>query len=162
MKLAFVFPGQGSQKLGMGYELYKDHQIARKVFQEIDDALNMKLSKIIFEGPEDNLTQTENTQPALMAVSMALVKVLEFESKTSFNELASTVCGHSLGEYTALCSIGVISLSDTAKLLKLRGESMQKAVKASKTGMTAIIGLDLIIIEQILKDINEMEAKFNF
>ena len=148
---AFVFPGQGSQKIGMGAKLFKDHQIARQVFEEVDEALNMKLSKIIFEGPESNLTLTENTQPALMAVSVALVKVLEFESKKSFNELASIVCGHSLGEYSALCSIEAISLASTAKLLKLRGKSMQNAVNASKTGMVAIIGLDLNILDQILE-----------
>ena len=104
-KFAVIFPGQGSQKVGMGKKLYDDHRVARDVFDLIDETLKFKLSKVIFDGPESELTSTINTQPALMAVSLALIKVIESETRMEFSKIASIVCGHSLGEYTALCSI---------------------------------------------------------
>ena len=151
-KIAFLFPGQGSQKIGMGKDLFENHVVARKVFTEVDEVLKLNLSKVIFEGSELELKQTRNTQPALMAVSIAIVKVLEYETKKNFSELAEVICGHSLGEYTALCSVGCISLSDTAKLLRLRGESMEKTIINTKTKMSAILGLHFDKVQMIINE----------
>lgn len=142
MSSILVFPGQGSQTVGMGYDLYKNNVAARAVFDEVDDALNQKLSDIIFNGPMEDLTLTTNVQPAIMAVSIAMLRA-------SGAELTKYVAGHSLGEYTALCAAGAISLADTAKLLRLRGDAMQRAVPVGR-GLTAVIlGLDIETVRDI-------------
>lgn len=140
---AFVFPGQGSQKVGMGVELAQASAAAREVFQEVDDALGQKLSAIMAEGPEAALTLTENAQPAIMAHAIAVLRVLEKEGGISLADKADFVAGHSLGEYTALCSAGAFSLADTARLLKLRGQAMQAAVPVGVGAMCALLGADL-------------------
>ena len=143
MSRAFVFPGQGSQAVGMGKELADAFPAAREVFEEVDDALNQKLSALMFEGPEDELTLTENAQPALMAVSMAVVAVLKAEGGVEISGVADFVAGHSLGEYSALAAAGSFSLADTARLLKTRGQAMQQAVPVGEGAMAALLGLDL-------------------
>ena len=139
MALAFLFPGQGSQAVGMGGELLEAFASAREVFQEVDDALGQKLSRLIAEGPSEDLTLTENAQPALMAVSVAVMRVLEKDFGVGI-EKAAFVAGHSLGEYSALASAGAISLADTARLLKLRGQAMQRAVPVGEGAMASLIG----------------------
>ena len=151
-KFAVIFPGQGSQKVGMGKKLYDDHRVARDVFDLVDETLKFKLSKVIFDGPESELTSTINTQPALMAVSLALTKVIESESKMEFSKIASIVCGHSLGEYTALCSINSLSIPDTAKLLSIRGKAMQESVLSEDTNMKAIIGLEIDLVQKFIDE----------
>ena len=141
MAIAFTFPGQGSQTVGMGKDLAAAFPEARAVFDEVDAALGEKLSAVIFEGPEDRLTLTANAQPALMAVSMALIRVLEARG-LELAKTASYVAGHSLGEYSALCAAGMFSISDTARLLRIRGNAMQAAVPAGEGAMAAIIGLE--------------------
>ena len=143
MTRAFVCPGQGSQAVGMGAELATAFPTAREVFQEVDEALKQSLSKLMAEGPEGDLILTENAQPALMAVSVAVVRVIEKESGKRLSDLASHVAGHSLGEYSALAAAGAISISDAARLLKLRGQSMQKAVPVGEGAMAALLGADL-------------------
>ncbi|MCB2088250.1 MAG: ACP S-malonyltransferase [Sphingomonadaceae bacterium] len=140
---AFVFPGQGSQKVGMGKELADASAAAREVFEEVDDALGQKLSAIMFEGPEDQLTLTENAQPAIMANAIATLRVLEQEGGIALADKGDCVAGHSLGEYTALCAVGAFSLADTARLLKLRGQAMQAAVPVGEGAMAALLGADL-------------------
>lgn len=147
---ALLFPGQGSQSVGMGRDIYDAFPCARDVFQEVDEALQQNLTKIIFEGPETDLTLTENTQPALMAVSMALIRVLEKEGGFSLSHSVSYVAGHSLGEYSALCAAGSLSLTDTARLLKIRGQAMQKAVPLGEGAMAALLGLDLEVVKKIV------------
>ena len=142
MSRAFVFPGQGSQAVGMGRELAEAFAEARHVFEEVDEALGQNLSKLMFEGPDDALTLTENAQPALMAVSMAVVRVLEGQGKLDLAKAATFVAGHSLGEYSALAAAGTFSLADTARLLKLRGQSMQKAVPVGVGAMAALLGAE--------------------
>ncbi|VAV92773.1 Malonyl CoA-acyl carrier protein transacylase [hydrothermal vent metagenome] len=139
MKFAFVFPGQGSQSVGMGKELAEQYPAAKEVFDAVNDALNQDLSKIIWEGPAEDLTLTENTQPALMAVSMAVMAVLEAEYGIGI-QAASHVAGHSLGEYTALAASNAIGLADTARLLKRRGQAMQRAVPVGEGAMVALLG----------------------
>lgn len=146
---AFVFPGQGSQSVGMGADLAQAFPAARAVFEEVDDALGEHLSKIIFEGPSDELTSTENTQPALMAVSMAVIRVLETEGGLDLAGKVSLLAGHSLGEYAALAAGRSFGLSDAARLLRLRGQAMQKAVPAGEGGMAAIIGGTLAQVQEI-------------
>ncbi|MEI6984796.1 MAG: ACP S-malonyltransferase [Rhodospirillaceae bacterium] len=143
MTRSFVFPGQGSQTVGMGRELAAAFVDARDVFAEVDEALSQKLSAIMFEGSEPNLTLTENAQPALMAVSVAIARVLTKQGGLDLVKSASFVAGHSLGEYSALCVAGSLSLSDTARLLKLRGRSMQKAVPVGQGAMAALLGAEL-------------------
>ncbi|ENN94935.1 ACP S-malonyltransferase [Bartonella vinsonii] len=148
MVAAFIFPGQGSQLVGMGKALAEQFVAARMVFEEVDDALGEKLSNIIFEGPSDILTLTANAQPALMCVSIAIIRVMEqlgldIESKIKF------VAGHSLGEYSALCAAGTFSLRDTAKLLRIRGNAMQAAVAVGDGSMAALIGLNEQDVEEI-------------
>lgn len=140
---AFVFPGQGSQKLGMGVELAAASPAAREVFQEVDDALGQKLSAIMADGPEEALTLTENAQPAIMAHAIAVLRVLEKEGGITLADKCDFVAGHSLGEYTALCAAGAFSLADTARLLKLRGQAMQAAVPVGVGAMCALLGADL-------------------
>jgi [acyl-carrier-protein] S-malonyltransferase len=139
MSLAFIFPGQGSQAVGMGAELAEAFASARAVFEEVDEALKQNLSKLMREGPEDQLTLTENAQPALMAVSLAVMRALEVEFGVGV-ERAAFVAGHSLGEYSALAAAGAISLPDTARLLKLRGQAMQRAVAVGAGAMASLIG----------------------
>ncbi|MEO1220510.1 MAG: ACP S-malonyltransferase [Pseudomonadota bacterium] len=140
---AFVFPGQGSQKIGMGVELASASGAAREVFEEVDDALSFKLSAIMAEGPEDQLTLTENAQPAIMANAIATLRVLESEFGVKLAENGSCVAGHSLGEYTALCAVGAFDLATTARLLKLRGAAMQAAVPVGEGAMAALLGADI-------------------
>lgn len=143
MVSAFMFPGQGSQAVSMGKELAAAFTEAREVFGEVDDALNQNLSKLMFEGPADELVLTENAQPALMAVSMAVVRVLEKQGSVSIRNTARYVAGHSLGEYSALAAAGSFTLSDTARLLKTRGVAMQQAVPVGVGAMAALLGLDI-------------------
>ena len=140
---AFVFPGQGSQKVGMGVELAEASAAAREVFQEVDDALGQNLFQIMKSGPEEALTLTENAQPAIMANAIAVLRVLEREGGIALADKADFVAGHSLGEYTALCAAGAFSLADTARLLKLRGRSMQAAVPVGIGAMAALLGADI-------------------
>ena len=142
MSSAFVFPGQGSQTVGMGRELAENMPVAAQVFEEINDALGQNLSGLMFDGPQDDLTLTQNAQPALMAVSMAVIRVLEKDFDVKLDQVASYVAGHSLGEYSALTASGAIGLADTARLLKLRGEAMQRAVPVGVGAMAAILGLN--------------------
>jgi [acyl-carrier-protein] S-malonyltransferase len=155
MKLALIFPGQGSQAIGMGHDFYKNFTVAKETFQEVDDALNQKLSHLIFEGSPDDLTLTENTQPALMAVSMAIVRVIEQEMGKPLPTLASLMAGHSLGEYTAHCASGTFSLKDTARLLRIRGKAMQDAVPVGKGAMAAILGLDIADVYALAADASD-------
>ncbi|MEK1892367.1 MAG: ACP S-malonyltransferase [Rhizobium sp.] len=141
MTIAFTFPGQGSQAVGMGKDLAENFAEARAVFQEVDEALGEKLSETMFNGPEDTLTLTANAQPALMAVSMAVIRVLEAKG-VDVKANVSYVAGHSLGEYSALCAAGTFSLADTARLLRIRGNAMQAAVPVGVGAMAAIIGLE--------------------
>jgi len=152
MTFAFTFPGQGSQAVGMGRALADASTHAREVFEEVDDALELKLSKLMWEGPIEELTLTENAQPALMAVSMAALRLLEKDGGLDLAAKAQFVAGHSLGEYSALAAAGVFSLSDTAKLLKLRGQAMQRAVPVGEGAMAAVLGLDLDVARQVAAD----------
>ena len=150
MKKALVFPGQGSQVVGMGKTLYDYSVTAREVFEEIDDALKTNLSKIIFEGPQEELTLTLNAQPALMAVSIAVFKVINIDAGIPLVDKTSCMAGHSLGEYSALVASESISLSDAARLLRIRGRAMQEAVPVGKGAMAALLGADLDLVEKII------------
>ena len=143
MARAFIFPGQGSQAVGMGLELAEASTVARHLFQEVDDALSQHLTRLMFEGPEDELRLTENAQPALMAVSLAVVRVLEREAGIDLAEAGDLVAGHSLGEYSALAAVGAFEVAEAARLLKLRGQAMQAAVPVGEGAMAALLGLDL-------------------
>jgi [acyl-carrier-protein] S-malonyltransferase len=151
MGTAFVFPGQGSQQVGMGKALAEQFPVARAVFDEVDEALGEKLSSIMWEGPEDQLTLTANTQPALLAVSIAVLRVLEDERAVRLADL-QYVAGHSLGEYSALCAAGALSLPDAARLLRIRGNAMQQAVPVGQGGMAALIGTDPDQAREIAKE----------
>lgn len=142
MKRAFVFPGQGSQAVGMGQSLAAAFPAARRLFDEIDEALAQPLSRLMFDGPEEELVLTENAQPALMAASLAVIRVLEAEGGFDIARHAAFVAGHSLGEYSALAASGALSVGDAARLLKLRGRAMQRAVPVGEGAMAALIGLD--------------------
>ena len=152
MSRAFVFPGQGSQAVGMGKDFADAFPVAREVFQEVDEALKQNLTKLMFEGPEDELTLTENAQTALMAVSMAAMAVLKIEGEVDIAKVASFVAGHSLGEYSALAAAGAFSLSDTARLLKTRGQAMQQAVPVGEGAMAALLGLDLDMAKEVVDE----------
>jgi len=143
MSMAFVFPGQGSQEVGMGKALADAFAAAREVFEEVDEALGQNLSKLMFEGPDDTLRLTENAQPALMAVSLAVMRVLKSEGGFSLEDSAAFVAGHSLGEYSALAAAGAFGLADAARLLKTRGQAMQRAVPVGEGAMAALLGLEL-------------------
>jgi [acyl-carrier-protein] S-malonyltransferase len=155
---AFVFPGQGSQKVGMGADLAQTSAAAREVFEEVDDALGQSLSAIMREGPEDQLTLTENAQPAIMANAMAVLRVLEKEGGVSLADKGDFVAGHSLGEYTALCAAGAFSLADTARLLKLRGQAMQAAVPVGLGAMAALLGADIEKAQALAQAASEGEV----
>lgn len=155
MKYAFVFPGQGSQFVGMGKELADNFKSAKEVFEEVNEALNQDLFKIMAEGPESDLTLTSNAQPALMANSMAVVRVLEKEFGINLQNIASYAAGHSLGEYSAACAAGVFSLKDTAQLLRTRGDAMQKAVPLGVGGMAAVIGLSFADVQKLAEACND-------
>ena len=143
MSCAFIFPGQGSQTVGMGRDVAAAFNSAKEVFEEIDDALGQNLSKIIFNGPDEDLILTENAQPAIMAVSLAVLRVLSVDGGIDISKIATHVAGHSLGEYSSLAASGCFKIDETAKLLKIRGSAMQEAVPVGKGAMAAIMGLDL-------------------
>jgi [acyl-carrier-protein] S-malonyltransferase len=146
---AFIFPGQGSQAVGMGRDLAAAFAAARDVFGEVDEVLKQKLSKLMFEGPIEELTLTENAQPALMAVSLAVLRVLEAEGGITLKQKAALVAGHSLGEYSALAAAGAFSVADAARLLKLRGQAMQRAVPPGIGAMAALLGVELAMAQDI-------------
>ena len=157
MTVAFTFPGQGSQSVGMGKELADSFAEARAVFDEVDEALGEKLSDVMWNGPEETLTLTANAQPALMAVSIAAVRVMQARGLDLKSQVAY-VAGHSLGEYSALCAAGTFSLADTARLLRIRGNAMQAAVPAGKGAMAAIIGLEHSAVEAICQSVASLGA----
>jgi [acyl-carrier-protein] S-malonyltransferase len=152
MSRAFVFPGQGSQTVGMGRDLAQAFSSAKAVFDEVDDALGQKLSQIMWEGPQETLTLTENAQPALMAHSLAVMRVLEAEKGLKLAEHVKFVAGHSLGEYSALAAAGAFTVGDAARLLRLRGQSMQKAVPVGQGAMAALLGVGLDVARLIAAD----------
>jgi [acyl-carrier-protein] S-malonyltransferase len=158
MARALVFPGQGSQAVGMGRELAEAFASAREVFEEVDEALRQRLSRLMFEGPESELVLTENAQPALMAVSLAVVRVLEREAGFEVSRHCSFVAGHSLGEYSALAAAGAFGISDAARLLKRRGQAMQRAVPVGQGAMAALLGLELEAAREVAKEAAQGEV----
>jgi [acyl-carrier-protein] S-malonyltransferase len=152
---AFIFPGQGSQAVGMGRDLAAAFAPAREVFEEVDETLKQKLSKLMFEGPAEELTLTENTQPALMAHSLAVLRVLEREGGFRLTDRAAVVAGHSLGEYSALAAAGSFDVPQAARLLRLRGQAMQKAVPADEGAMAALLGAEMAIAREICAEAAE-------
>lgn len=158
MAIAFVFPGQGSQAVGMGAELAQVHAAARAVFDEVDAALGQKLSEVMFNGPLETLTLTENAQPALMAVSLAVMRVLEAEKGFKIASKVKYVAGHSLGEYSALAAAGALSLADTARLLKTRGQAMQMAVPVGQGAMAALLGVGKDVAEKLAAEAAQGEV----
>ncbi len=157
MSVSFIFPGQGSQAVGMGAMLAEAYPAAKSVFAEVDDALGQSLSALMWEGPESELTLTENAQPALMAVSLAAVRVLE-EKGVDLAKRVAFVAGHSLGEYSALAAAGALSVADTAKLLKIRGRAMQQAVPVGAGAMAALLGADLAQAQELARAAAEGEV----
>jgi [acyl-carrier-protein] S-malonyltransferase len=158
MSRAFVFPGQASQAVGMGAELAAAFPAAREVFDEVDDALSQRLSKLMFEGPEEELTLTENAQPAIVSVSLAVVRVLERDGGVRLVDKGHFVAGHSMGEYSALSATGALSIADAARLVKRRGQAMQEAVPVGKGAMAALIGLDLETARQVAEEAAQGEV----
>ncbi len=158
MSIAFVFPGQGSQALGMGKALAEQSAAARAVFDEVDEALDQKLSDLMWNGPEADLTLTENAQPALMAVSMAAIRMLEADYGITLKHTAKFVAGHSLGEYSALAAAGTFSVADTARLLKIRGKAMQAATPVGVGAMAALLGLDFETASLVAKEAAQGEV----
>jgi [acyl-carrier-protein] S-malonyltransferase len=158
LAIAFTFPGQGSQAVGMGKALADAHQSARDVFHEIDGALSQKLSALMWEGPEADLTLTSNAQPALMAVSLAVIAVLKADHGISVSGTAKFVAGHSLGEYSALAAAGTFSIADTARLLRIRGDAMQKATPVGVGAMAAILGLDFADVDIVARQAAQGEV----
>jgi [acyl-carrier-protein] S-malonyltransferase len=161
MMHAFIFPGQGSQAVGMGKALAEAFAPAREVFEEVDEALSQKLSRIMWEGPDADLVLTENAQPAIMAASMAVIRVLQREGGLDLAKHARLVAGHSLGEYSALCAAGAFTLGDAARLLKTRGLAMQSAVPVGEGAMFALIGADVALAEEIAKEAVEKAVESN-
>ncbi|QQR69030.1 MAG: ACP S-malonyltransferase [Alphaproteobacteria bacterium] len=157
MSHVFLFPGQGSQSVGMGRDLAQAFPEARDVLDEVDEVLHQNLSRLMFEGPDEDLRLTENTQPALMAHSLAVVRVLEKQGGMKLHQRAAFVAGHSLGEYSALCSVGALSLADTACLLKTRGQAMQQAVPVGAGGMAAILGAEMDAVEALAREASQGE-----
>ena len=155
MNIAFIFPGQGSQTVGMGKELAEVSPVAREVFEEVDEILNQPLSRLMFEGPIDDLTLTANAQPALMAVSMAIIRVLEKEGGLKISSTAKFVAGHSLGEYSALAAANSFSIANAALILKIRGTAMQDAVSVGDGTMAAILGVDMDVATAIAAEASE-------
>ena len=153
---AFVFPGQGSQAVGMGRALYDAVPAARLLFEEVDEALAIRLSRLIFDGPEERLRLTEHAQPALMATSLAAVRALEAASGRRLDELCGMVAGHSLGEYSALAAAGSLAIGDAARVLRVRGRAMQEAVPVGEGAMAALLGLELEVVEQIAREASEV------
>ena len=149
---AFIFPGQGSQAVGMGKALAEAFAPARDIFQEVDEALSQPLSRLMWEGPDSDLILTANAQPAIMAASMAVIRVLEREAGLDLARHARLVAGHSLGEYSALCAAGAFTLGDTARLLKIRGRAMQEAVPVGVGAMIALVGADVALAEEAAKE----------
>ena len=160
MLKALVFPGQGSQSVGMGKDLYDSFSEAKEVFQEVDDALNFKLSDIVFNGKDEDLTATQNAQPALMTVSMAVWRVVQRQIGLKITDF-TCAAGHSLGEYSALCAAGALSLADTARLLQKRGVAMAKAAEGRKGAMAAIIGLDIDAVQKLADETKTFVANDN-
>lgn len=158
MSRAFTFPGQGSQAVGMGRELGEAFATAREVFEEVNEALGQNLTRLMWEGPQDDLTLTENAQPAIMAVSLAVVRTLEKEGGFRLADKAAFVAGHSLGEYSALAAAGAFSLSDTARLLKRRGQAMQRAVPVGVGAMAALLGLDYDAAAEVAREAAQGEV----
>lgn len=157
MTRAFVFPGQGSQEVGMGKELAEAFPEARYVFEEVDEALSHNLSRLMFEGPENDLTLTENAQPALMAMSIAVLRVLEAQGNIELPAVCGFVAGHSLGEYSALAAAGAMSLDEAARVLRARGAAMQRAVPVGEGAMAALLGLDLDAVKGVAADAEKDE-----
>ena len=158
MNRAFVFPGQASQAVGMGAALAAAHPAARELFEEVDDALAQRLSRLMFQGPEDELMLTENAQPAIVAVSLAVVRVLEREGGIRLPEKGRFVAGHSMGEYSALAATGAFSVADAVRLVKRRGQAMQQAVPVGEGAMAALIGLDLEVAREVAEAAAEDEV----
>ena len=158
MKRAMIFPGQGSQSVGMGQELAAAFGEAREVFEEVDEALKQNLSRLMFEGPEEDLVLTENAQPAIMTVSMAVMRVLERQGNVRPEAMTDMVAGHSMGEYAALCAATTFSVSDAARLLKLRGQAMQLAVPVGEGAMAALLGLELEAAQEVADAASEGEV----
>ena len=152
MSLAFIFPGQGSQDVGMGAEIAKAFPCAKAVFDEVDEALGQKLSQIMWEGPKETLTLTANAQPALMAVSMAVMRVLQSECGLDLAAKVKYVAGHSLGEYSALAAAGTFTVGDAARLLRIRGDAMQKAVPVGVGAMAALLGVGLDVARKVAEE----------
>ncbi|CAI3937948.1 Malonyl CoA-acyl carrier protein transacylase (FabD) (PDB:1YXC) [Commensalibacter communis] len=155
---AFLFPGQGSQYVGMGKELAKAFPVAREVFEELDETLKQPLSKMMMEGPEDELTLTQNTQPALMAHSMAVIRILEKEAGLNLAQNIAFAAGHSLGEYSALCMAGVFDFATTAALLRVRGDAMQNALPKGMGGMAALLGTDMAQAQMICQHSSQPDS----
>ena len=155
MTFTFVFPGQGSQAINMGRDLYDNFKSARLVMDEVEEALQEKLSRTMFEGPNDTLMLTENTQPALLTASIMAFRVIMEETKNTSATLSPMMAGHSLGEYSALCAAGYLSLTDAVRLVRLRGRAMQEAVPVGVGAMAAILGLDLPVVESLLEGFNQ-------
>ncbi len=149
MTRAFIFPGQGSQAMGMGKELASAFPVAKQLFEEVDEALSQPLTKLMFEGPEEDLTLTANTQPALMAVSLAIMRILETAGGLAIGDTAKFVAGHSLGEYSALTAAKAFGVADAARILKIRGSAMQEAVPVGEGTMAALMGVEMDVAEEI-------------